>query len=125
MKKSSKVIKTLIILLFLTLNCFNLVNVFATQSTVPDVNYYKPNEEQIPTEVTDVAGNIVTVIQVLGTIIAVISLMILGIKYMLAGVEERASYKKSMIPYLIGCILLFATVTIISAVYNVIKPLNS
>lgn len=121
MKKTRRI---LIILLVLVLSCFNVINVYATQSIVPDVNYYKPTEEEVSNEVLDVAGGIVSLLQVLGTVIAVITIMIMGIKYMAGSVEEKATYKKSMIPYLIGCILLFATVTIINAVYHLVYELT-
>ena len=121
MKKTRRI---LIILLVLVLSCFNVINVYATQSTVPDVNYYKPTEEEVSNEVLDVAGGIVSLLQVLGTVIAVITIMIMGIKYMAGSVEEKETYKKSMIPYLIGCILLFATVTIINAVYHLVYELT-
>lgn len=124
MKKTTKIISVFIIVFTLMSTCFNIVNVYATQTTVPDVNYYKPNEADIPNEVTDVAGSIVSLLQVVGTIIAVITIMILGIKYMMGSVQERAEYKKSMIPYLVGCILLFATITIVNAVYHLLKPLQ-
>lgn len=120
MRKTKKIIKVLIILLILALNCFNVLKVYATQSAVPDVNYFKPTETPVPDEVLDTGGMIVSIIQVVGTIIAVITIMILGIKYMMAGVEEKANYKKTMIPYLVGCILLFATVTIVNAIYHLI-----
>ena len=122
--KNRKILTILIILLFLILNCLNVSKVYATQSRVPDVNNFKPTEDPIPNEVTDVGGRIVTIVQTIGTAIAVISLMIMGIKYMMAGVEEKADYKKTMIPYLIGCLLLFATVAIVSAIYYIIEPLN-
>lgn len=125
MKKKAKIINILLILLILMFNCFNMVKVYATQSTVPDVNYYKPTEESVPTEVTNVASTIVSILQVVGTVIAVITLMFLGIKYMAGSAQDRAEYKKSMIPYLIGCVMLFAIVTIISAVYNLILPLTN
>ena len=125
MKKKAKIINILLILLILMFNCFNMVKVYATQSTVPDVNYYKPTEESVPTEVTNVASTIVSILQVVGTVIAVITLMFLGIKYMAGSAQYRAEYKKSMIPYLIGCVMLFAIVTIISAVYNLILPLTN
>ncbi len=58
-------------------------------------------------------GNLVLgIIKNIGTFIAVGVLMVLGIKYMLGSIEERASYKKSMLPYFIGAILLFGAVNI-------------
>lgn len=33
--------------------------------------------------------------------------MIIGIKYMTGSLEEKANYKKTMVPYLVGCVILF------------------
>ncbi|MCI8621854.1 MAG: hypothetical protein HFJ50_09445 [Clostridia bacterium] len=38
--------------------------------------------------------------------------MILGIKYMMGSLEQRATYKKSMLPLLIGAVLLFSAVNL-------------
>ena len=38
---------------------------------------------------------------------AVVLVAFLGIKYMLGSAEEKAEYKKDMIPYLVGAFLLF------------------
>lgn len=37
---------------------------------------------------------------------------------MLGSAEERADYKKTMMPYLIGAVLIFASVTIANMVYK-------
>lgn len=68
--------------------------------------------------VEDVGNVAVSVIQVIGTFVAVGTLMILGIKYMLGSTEEKASYKKSMLPYLIGAILVFGSVNLTAAIVN-------
>ncbi len=71
------------------------------------------------TKTAEDAGNTVLgLIQAVGTFVAVAVLMILGLKYMLGSIEERASYKKSMLPYLIGAILLFGAVNITAAIAN-------
>ena len=46
--------------------------------------------------------------------------MILGIKYMLGSVEEKASYKKSMMPYLIGSVLIFGAVNVTATIYSTV-----
>ncbi len=66
----------------------------------------------------DIGNLILGIIQVVGTFVAVAVLMILGIKYMLGSLEERASYKKSMLPYIIGAVLLFGGVNITTSLYN-------
>ena len=68
----------------------------------------------------DVGNKILGLIQAVGTFISVGGLMILGIRYMIGSTEERASYKKSMLPYIIGAILLFGAVNITSIIYNAV-----
>lgn len=46
--------------------------------------------------------------------------MIIGIKYMLGSTEQRAEYKRTMLPYLIGAIMLFAAVNLTTFVYNLV-----
>lgn len=66
-------------------------------------------------------GNImITVLTTIGSILSVVVLIIIGIKYMIGSVEERASYKKSLMPYVIGCILIFSASTIASIIFGVI-----
>lgn len=58
--------------------------------------------------ITSIGATVIDVIRVIGAIVTVIVLMILGIKYMMGSVEEKADYKKSMIPYLIGVVIFFS-----------------
>ena len=70
------------------------------------------------TQVTSFGQNIMGVVQIAGVVIAVVVLMVLGIKYMMGSAEEKAEYKKTMIPYLVGAILIFAASTIANVVYQ-------
>ena len=74
--------------------------------------------------ISDLGGKLMGVIQVAGSVIAVIILMILGIKYMMGSAEEKAEYKKTMIPYIVGAILIFAGSTIANVVYEFAIGLN-
>lgn len=76
-------------------------------------------------QVQSLGQNIMGVIQVAGVVIAVVVLMVLGIKYMMGSAEEKAEYKKTMIPYLVGAILIFASSTIANVVYQFAIGLNS
>lgn len=67
----------------------------------------------------DNVGNVIIgALKAIGTIIAVAILIVLGIKYMMGSAEEKAEYKKTMIPYLIGAVLIFAAPYIASAIYS-------
>lgn len=71
-----------------------------------DLNQYKGTGEDAPLFLEKV-NTIVSVIETVGVILSVIILIVIGIKYMLGSVEERADYKKTMIPYLIGAFMVF------------------
>ncbi len=75
------------------------------------------------TEVKTQAGKILGIIQVVGTIIAVGMLMVLGVKYMMGSADQKAEYRKTMIPYFIGAILIFAATNITDAIYSWAKGL--
>ena len=74
-------------------------------------------------DLKDTGATILGVIQVVGSIIALAMIMILGIKYMLGSAEQKAEYKKTMLPYIIGAILIFAATSLTDAIYNWAKGL--
>ena len=73
------------------------------------------------TGMTNLGGKIIGTIQVLGIIIAIVVLLVLGIKYMVGSAEEKAEYKKTMMPYVVGALLIFAASTIVNILYGVIS----
>jgi hypothetical protein len=44
---------------------------------------------------------------------------------MMGSAEEKADYKKSMIPYLVGAVLVFAASTIAGVVYDMATAIGS
>ena len=75
-------------------------------------------------EIQDVGGKILGVLQTVGVVLAVVILVILGIKYMMGSAEEKAEYKKTMIPYLVGAVFIFAAPILANIVYNFVKDLT-
>lgn len=65
------------------------------------------------------AGKIVGMIRNIAVIAAVIILTILGIKYMLGSVEEKAEYKKSFMPLIVGVVVVVASTQIASFIFNI------
>lgn len=116
MKKTRKI---LIVLLIIILSFMLLNTVHAITTVNPDD--YKPPEIENGGKLATIGNKIIGGIQLVGSITSVVVLVFIGIKYMLGSVEEKAEYKESMQPYLIGAVLLFATTTvlgIISAVFQ-------
>ena len=72
-------------------------------------------------DIQTLGGKILGILQTVGIVLSVIILVILGIKYMMGSAEEKAEYKKTMIPYLVGAVLIFLAPTIANTVYTLIK----
>lgn len=91
-----------------------------------DTSIYRPSklDEEDYKEAFSMATNIVSALQIIGIVIAIVGVMILGIKYMLGSVEQKAEYKKTMIPYIVGCVFIFAITTIVSILYKLGSQLN-
>lgn len=118
--KIRKIIAIIIMLLIISMSFITTVN--ATIN--PDD--YKPNDltasdYQKP---FSFAKTILNAIMITGIVICVISVMYLGIKYMVGSVEERAEYKKTIIPIIVGLVMLVCTTTFVSIIYNIVSPLN-
>lgn len=70
------------------------------------------------TAFNEIGGKIIGAIQAVGNIISIAMLVVLGIKYMMGSAEEKAADKKSMIPYVIGAVLIFAASNIAQMIYT-------
>ena len=77
-----------------------------------------PNPGAVDQRVGTLGNNILGIIQVVGTIAAVGILMVVGIKYMMGSAEQKAEYKKVMLPYIIGAAILFAASNLVAILYN-------
>lgn len=104
-----------ILFLFLTTNCLAKI----------DPGFYEPGEpsEEDYKSVVELASTIVGALTTVGIVVAVVGIIIIGIKYMTGSVEQKAEYKKTMVPYLVGCVFIFAISTIVSIIYNLVTQL--
>jgi len=70
-------------------------------------------------------SKILSAITNIGIIVTAIMSAVLGVKYMLGSVEEKAEYKKDLIPYLIGSILLFGVCTFVKILQSLGNSINN
>ncbi len=115
MKKIKSISIILVVFLCLIFLCTNVeaFNVYSLSGT-------RISNEEIQT----IGETIVTIVSTIGSVVSVIALIIIGIKYMLGSVEEKAEYKKTMMPYFIGAICVFAASGITSIIYNAVIHLK-
>ena len=117
MKKVSKVLSIiLLVAIVMTIGMGTVVNASEKISSGQQVYNLFTGGSANTTEISNVGANIVKIITTIGIIVAVIVLLILGIKYMMGSASEKAEYKKTMIPYLVGAILIFGASAIAKAV---------
>lgn len=70
----------------------------------------KGNQGETPIgddEIKDLSNTIYNILLILGTVIAVIIGSILGIQFITGSVEQKAKVKDSLIPFVIGCVVIF------------------
>lgn len=113
----------MILIIFILLICMiPTVSNADTYTPIPDptTNYdnYAPGEVTDATKLQKLGNAIVGIIQVIGSGVSVVVLVIIGIKYMIGTVEEKAQYKQTLVPYLVGAVLLFATSNVVSMIYD-------
>lgn len=117
-----KKLSVIIVMFFILFIMFNMNVVKATLN--PD--------EYRPTGVTDTDVNkvsskvnpIIGTIKTVGIVISVVTLIVLGFKYMIGSVQEKAEYKKTMIPYLIGAVLIVAVTQLVSLIANIVTNIK-
>ena len=95
----------------------------SSDSTIDDLS--TPNGDLDTDNLTNVGANIVSIITTIGIVVAVVVLLVLGIKYMMGSASEKAEYKKTMIPYLVGAVLIFGASAIAKAVVSVSEAITS
>lgn len=113
-KKTVRIISTIftIAIVLMCLSSAVFADDFSPSSVTPN------SSANGATNVQNVGENILGMIRVVGTIISVGVVMVLGVKYMMGSAEEKASYKKTMIPYLVGAVLLFAASNLAQYIFN-------
>lgn len=70
------------------------------------------------------AGVIVNAIINVGLVISIVMFMALGMKYMMGSIEERAEYKKTLVPICIGTLMLFVSGKIVSVIWGIMSQVN-
>lgn len=112
-------------LIKITILCITLLIIFMMTYHVQAFTIWDLQGTPLNSDLATNAGNMaITIITTIGISASVITLIILGLKYMLGSVEEKATYKKSMMPYLIGAVLVFCASTVANIIYSIVINLG-
>ena len=106
-------ITIVLVMILIVISSFYMVN---ADGLTPD-KFTGDSTSNGAKEVATFGGEIIGIVRFFGTWASVAVLIILGIKYMMGSLEEKAEYKKSMLPYIIGAVFVFAAANIVSVIY--------
>lgn len=105
MNKTVKILSVLLIAV-----CVMSIASVSFASLTP--NSISPDANVDSNTITPIAGRVLGWIRNIAAIASVIVLSILGVKFMIGSTEERAEYKKSFLPLIIGLFVVLAASTI-------------
>ena len=136
MKKIKKVyIILFIVSIFANLLLINQSNAITTNLSelepiyqIADLNpgTYQPSGGTVDSDfVNKYTGRLTSVLFVVAVIVAIITIMIIGIKYIVGSVQEKADYKKNLMPVLIGILIISFLTAIIAGIANLATSVES
>lgn len=120
MKKKIIISIVIILLVNLVICCNNIalgissIEDLIDDATMQNVSTPDDSESGIVSGINGVIG----LLQFVGSGISIIVVTILGMKYILASPADKADVKKSIMPIIIGCVLLFGAVNLVSAIMS-------
>lgn len=114
MKKAMKVFSVLMIVAMLTMAATPVLGVDFDNATK---NLQATNPENVD-NMTQLVSKILGFLQWFAIIGGILIITILGIKYMMGSLEEKAEYKKSLIPLIVGIIVVMGATTIANILFK-------
>lgn len=120
MKKYKIVISIVLLISVIAMSSIILVS-NAAGTAAPDPGIYTGSSNTDVTKINDLGNQVITIVSTIGSVVSVIILVVLGLKYMMGSAEEKAEYKKTLLPYVIGAALVFAASTIAGIVFAIAK----
>lgn len=130
MKKNAIKIISIILIIFLLINYIPTIsnatsiidNVFSDGKGFLDT----PTDSNIKNKVDGVniiktSKNIYNILMTIGIIVATIIILVLGIQFMTGSIEQKAKVKEMLIPFIVGCIVVFGSLGIWKLVVSIIS----
>ena len=116
MKKSIKIISILMIVAALTMASTQVFAAIDSSTILGGVDATAPTETN---DVMSLVNKVLGYLQWAAIIASVVIITILGIKYMMGSLEEKAAYKKSMVPLVVGCLVAIGATTIAKFLFGI------
>lgn len=114
--------KKYIKIVIISISIFIMTISFCNNSVLGlDTNEWNPGTMTDGDDIKNFGNSIIGFLQIVGSLVSVVALIIIGIKYMMGSVEEKAEYKKTMFPYIVGAVMVFGISNIMAIIVDIAK----
>ena len=124
MKRTIKLASVLLLIAVISMTLTTMVSANGGIDAANIAGGLKGTTSNAQNDVTKIRNQLIGIITTVGVVVAVIILLVLGIKYMMGSASEKAEYKKTMIPYLVGAILIFGASAITKVVVGLAQGIT-
>lgn len=124
MKRTIKLASVLLLIAVISMTLTTIVSANGGIDAANIAGGLKGTTSNAQNDVTKIGNQLIGIITTVGVVVAVIILLVLGIKYMTGSASEKAEYKKTMIPYLVGAILIFGASAITKVVVGLAQGIT-
>ena len=118
----NKTLKIAMVIAMVVATIFTFSNMaFASGSNAENVvTEIKPDISSVDSSnLTKMAGKVISLIQVASVILAVILIAVFGFKFIMGSANEKADYQKSFIPLIVGLVVVFAATSIAKLIRSI------
>ena len=124
MKRTIKLASVLLLIAVISMTLTTMVSANGGIDAANIAGGLKGTTSNAQNDVTKIGNQLIGIITTVGVVVAVIILLVSGIKYMMGSASEKAEYKKTMIPYLVGAILIFGASAITKVVVGLAQGIT-
>ena len=117
MKTTMKIFAIVLVAMMMVMTVSTSVLAFDAGSIISNIDN-QANAQGGNAQVNQLAGKIVGFIRNIAVVAGVIILSIIGVKFMVGSAEEKAEYKKSLIPLVVGIIIVMGAAQIVAMIFD-------
>lgn len=111
----TKTLKIVLTILMAIITVCTISQVVFATDVINTINITKPSDT---TDLTNMAGQILGLIQVAAAVATVVLVAVFGFKFIMGSANEKADYQKSFIPLIVGVVVVFAATSIAKLLFS-------
>lgn len=117
MKKTLKILSIILISISLFM-AFGQPISLAKKDPGEIINSAESSGNEMGTGLDSVTGTIINWLWGISIVVAIVVVMVIGIKFIIGSTQEKAEYKKSLIPLVVGVVLVVFATTLVKFLFS-------